>query len=336
MGVSISVTGAVASEAARREILAWAGTRSAELEWTSRRIDRSFKNARLRIGRTMQALEMTQMTGVSLLPHFACEEIPLVFLAGDGTLVEEVVETRGGAAPVLLSGVLVKTQFAGPAVHREVCEFLAELKRRHAPELVLDDESGFSATGDAKALEHAFVDGWREIRDKVVADRPGPGSTFQVGEFLFEVPAKPGGGEFDGLNEKQREFLLSCEIAGVAQISGFGTKLDRSRGSVADLELAISDVDDDVRTKDLARPEVQDLALMAGACFGRALAAILGATWRVDDGQFLLTDVARTGLVVDPFEIARDRIQRGPPYSFLHHLDVFDTIAANLARDAAT
>jgi hypothetical protein len=333
VGVSISIAGAISSPDARKDLLRWIGSKADDLEWTRRPVELGFKKARLRSGARMRALELPRASGVSLLPHFASEELPLVFLEADGTLVEEVVDDYATETPTFLAGVLVKTQFAGPAVHREICEVLREMMSRFAPKISVDDETGFMTSSDPRALERGFAEGWSEIRAKIEADRPGPGARFQVGEFPFEVPTGRIAGEFGSLKEDERKFLLSCETAFTARFGGFGTNLDHSRSSVVDLELAISDVDAPDFPRDAGNPDVQALAVEAGAYFGRTIASVLGGAWRFEDGQFLLVDVGRSGLVVDPFEVARDRILEGPPFSFRHHLGVYDELTKNLARE---
>src|SRR5262249_46651204 len=119
----------------------------------------------------------------------------------------------------------------------------------------------------------------------------------------------------------------------VQRFGGFGTTLDRSRASVVDLELAISDADDPDFAKE--GPDADALVLQAGAYFGRTVASVLGGAWRSEDGRLVPGDVGRSGLVVDPFQVARDRILHGPPWSFVHHLEVYDRLAAALAREEA-
>jgi hypothetical protein len=335
MGVSISIAGAVPSEDVRGKVLTWLEMRAAEQEWSVRKVDLAFRKGTLRQRGRSSPLETPRASGVSLLPHFACEELPFVFLDGSGVLVEEVVENVATDTPTFLAEVIVKTQFAGPVVHREICELLRGISSRFAPDLVIDDETGFAASGDEAGLRRAFAEAWAAIRAKVESDRHGPGAAFQVGEFPFEVPTKRTGAELAGLSEKERGFVLSCEASFVARFGGFGTNLDHSRTSVLDLELAISDVDGPDVERDPGRPEIQDLTLQAGAYFGRTVAAAVGGAWRVDDGRFLLADVGRSGLLVDPFEVARDRILKGPPYSFAYHLDVYETIAKELGRDGS-
>jgi hypothetical protein len=260
----------------------------------------------------------------------------MVFLESGGTLVDEILEDSTGAAPTFLAGILVKTQFAGPGVHAEVCDFLAEARDRFAPGLAIDDETGFLGARDAAALARAFDEGWAGIRAKVVADRPAPGARFQVGEFPFEVPrgAAPGG-EFGAVSGEHRALVLSADSAFVGRFGGFGTTLDHTRRSVLDLELAISDVDEASVPKDPPDAATQEVAFAAGAYFGRTLVAVLGGAWKVEDGQLVVADVGRSGLVVDPFQVARDRVVNGPPCSFAHHVDVYERIAANLAREPA-
>ena len=46
-----------------------------------------------------------------------------------------------------------KTQFAGPDVHIAVCALLRYVKERYAPDLWVEDESGYFETGDREDLE---------------------------------------------------------------------------------------------------------------------------------------------------------------------------------------
>lgn len=333
MGVTIAVAGAIGSRKARQDLLRWIETKAAELEWGRRPIEITFKKGRLRAGAKKTRLEVPIARGVSLLPHFACEALPLVFIEDDGTLVDEILEDVATDSPTFLPGAIVKTQFAGPAVHREISDVLREIRERFAPGLSIDDETGFLPTGDDAALLGAFAEGWNEIRTKVRADRPKPGSRFQIGEFPFEIPSSKAVGEFDAAGDG-RDAVLACERVFVTRFGGFGTTLDRSRASVLDLELTISDVDEPGYPKDPGSPEIEALVLQSGAYFGRTIVSVLGGAWKPDDGHLVVSDVGRSGLLVDPFQVARDRILHGPPFSFVHHLEVYETITKNLACEA--
>ena len=336
MGVSIGFSGAVQAEQVRRDFLEWAAATARDMDWTSRPVEMAFKKARLRAGARKSFLEMPSARGLSFLPHFACEELPIVFVENDGTLVEELVQDSGSDAPTLLGGAIVKTQFAGAPVHREICELLGGVKQRFAPDLAIDDESGYFATHDEAALQRAFAEGWDEIRAKVRADRHRAGSRFQIGEFPFEVPLAPAGEELADLGADDRGLLLAADQACIGSFGGFGTTLDHSPASILDLELAISDVDEPGYRKDPARPEIATLALQSGAYFGRTVVAVLGGAWRSEDDRLVVADVGRSGLIVDPFQVARDRILNGPPFSFIHHLEVYERLATNLAREVSS
>jgi hypothetical protein len=331
MGVSIGISGAVRSEQVRRDLLRWAGAAARELDWSSRPVALSFKKARLRSGSSSAWLEMAEARGVSLLPHFACEQLPLVFVDGDGTLVEEMVEASGGDAPTLLGGAIVKTQFSGPAVHREICEFLGALRQSFAPDLAIDDETGFFESRDEAALNRTFAESWDAIARGVQPDLR-PGARLLVGGFRVEVPEKPVGDELSALSKDERALLVSADRACINKLSGFGTTLDHSRASVSDLELAISDVDEPGYVKDADSPEVVALAAEAGAYFGRTLVALLGGAWVTEEGRPVVVDIGRSGLVVDPFQVARDRILQGPPFGFVNHLEVYETLVKHLAQ----
>ena len=59
-------------------------------------------------------MEATEVRGVALIPHFACEGIPLLFLP-DGTLVDGYLEDGKGNAPTLYPLALIKTQGMSPS-----------------------------------------------------------------------------------------------------------------------------------------------------------------------------------------------------------------------------
>src|SRR4029078_4024478 len=100
------------------------------------------------------------------------------------------------------------------------------------------------------------------------------------------------------------DVLIAAERSFLSRFGGFGTTLDHSRPSVLDLELAISDFDEDRIVPDAL--EALELASQAGAYFGRTLIAVLGGSWREEeDDRIVVADVGRTGLVVDPFEVAQ-------------------------------
>ena len=316
MGVHIGISGTVRSEKAREDLLRWVTARAVDLDWTSRPVDLAFKKARLRSGPKTLGLEMPRARGVSLLPHFACEELPLVFVEGSGTLVEEVVDEPIKDAPTFLGNVLVKTQFAGPAVHREICDLLAEIRERFSAELVIDDETGYAATRDEAALLRGFAEGWAEIVAKVLADRPRPGTGFQVGEFPFEIPEKPVGGEIAGLEESaaRGRRLRRPRVRGrLRRLRHDARPLagERARPRARDLRRRRPGL-----SETRGESQTERLVLEAGAYFGRTLVALLGGAWRVDDGRLVLADVGRCGLIVDPFQVARDRVLRRPALQF--------------------
>lgn len=332
MGVSLGISGTVKSEQVRRDLLKWLAATARELDWTSRPVKLAFKKARLRSGARKSWLEMPTAQGLSLLPHFACEELPFVFVEGEGALVEEVVEDPVTDAPTLLGGIIVKTQFAGPAVHREICEVLAAVRQSFAPDLAVDDETGFFETRDQAAVERAFAASWEALAAAVQPDFR-PGARFEIGGFTIEVPSAPAKDELGALSADERNLVLAAERACVQRFGGFGTTLDRSRASVTDLELAISDIDEPGSAKEPDDPNAEALAVQAGAYFGRTLAAVLGGAWKSEKGRLVVHDVGRSGLLVDPIQVARDRIQHGPPYSFVHHLGVYETIVRYFRRE---
>jgi hypothetical protein len=175
-----------------------------------------------------------------LVPHFACEGVPLIFLP-DGTLVDGYVEDGDGSAPTLYPMALVKTHFAGPAVHKEVCDFLRDLRASAFPSLTVDDETGYFESRDDVALEAAFADAWNELRRRVDDPTRAPGTAFEIGDFPFETPAGPPRGEWISLDDESRELVESLAAEFVREFGSYGNKLDFSRASIDDLELLVDD-----------------------------------------------------------------------------------------------
>jgi hypothetical protein len=278
-----------------------------------------------------RVLECPRLEGLSLLPHFACEPVPLIFLEGPGLLVDSYIEDAGQNDIRLTPEPIVKTHFAGVQAHTEVCDFLAELKRRFVPDLTVDDESGFFEERNVSALEKALAEAWETIAGEVHKARAQGQETFEVGGFLFLKPANEGGGEFDRLSAEHKDLLLEAERWFSTRYGGFGYTLDRSRESVTDLDFLMSDADDDEWGKRPEDPEVETFTQAAGLYFGRTVAKVLGGVWRHDEEEGLvLGDVGRIGLLIDPLQIAAERLVGGPCHAFSHHLTLYDEFVKRL------
>lgn len=328
MGVSISFRGAQPSPPLRAAALSFAREHASAMEWRVEAV--SLERPQAFLG--TRVFECARIEGVSLLPHFACEPLPLVFLDGPGLLVDSFVRDEGRNEVSLTDGPLLKTQFAGPAVHEEVCDFLAELKRRFVPDLEVDDESGFYAGRDREALEAAYAAAWKEIAAQVRDSLREGSAVFEVGGFHFDrAGVDSSGGEWSLLEAEHRALVEQAEAWLASRFGGLGYKLDRTRASVEDLDLVMSDADDEGWAEQLDDPDVEAFVHASGAAFGRTLAALLGGAWRFDEEDGLvLADVGGLGLRVNPFQVAADRLVGGPAHGFGHHLGLFDAFVRHL------
>ena len=185
-------------------------------------------------------MEATEVRGVALIPHFACEGIPFLFLP-DGTLVDGYVEDGKGNAPSLYPLALIKTHFAGPEVHAEVCDFLEDIQKNAFPGLVVDDETGYFGSHDTDALEATFREAWEELRRRIDDPSRTPGTPFDVGEFPFEVPHGPVGDEYVAIPADTKATIEMLASEFVRAFGTTSTKLDRSRDSLLDFELLVDD-----------------------------------------------------------------------------------------------
>ncbi len=335
MGITIEVGGSVEPERLD-PFLKWVEEKARDLDWSVWPSERKFHQAALRSGGSDEALEQVATRGLILMPHFACERLPILVTVPGGVLVDDYVDASTGASPVLSEKTLVKTQFAGPDVHVEVCELLRGMREAFVPNLTVDDESGYFATKDRAELERTMADAWRVIWRLVTEDEKEPGERFLVGPFTFAARYDEAGDEFTFVEADQRDLVTRLETDLLSRFQGFGTTLDGSRESIFDLELLFSDLDEPGESTDLDDPANEAFAHAAGAYFGRTLIKLLGGNWRNDDDEGLLvTDVGRCGLIVDPFRAAAERLAHGPAFSLYNHLHTYESLTKTVrALDA--
>ena len=350
MTVALSISGIAPSPHAVGRILAEARRLAEDLGWTVEEVHQKYAHATLRTkeGGTSR-LEATEVKGVALVPHFACEGVPFIFLP-DGTLVDGYVEDGDGTAPTLYPMALVKTHFAGPAVHKEVCEFLADVKKSVFPSLVVDDESGWFTTRNDDALDHTFVEAWEELRRRVDDPTRAPGTAFEIGDFPFETPAGPPEGEWAAIDDEGRALVETLADDFVREFGTYGNRLDYSRASVDDLELLVDDqavermVDDDVlralgkeseAPSPLENPELEAWAHGAGAYLGRTIIRLLGGEWvNLPDEGLLIRNVGGTGLVVNPFRAVAERLAFHEPWNLAYQFHAWESLTKALAPRA--
>ena len=92
----------------------------------------------------------TRWRGWTIQPHPKCESLLLAF--DDDARLMMCFDAADGERMVMYS-LFVKTQFAPPLTHIEICELLHRLQDEFARQgLVVNDEGGYFETGDEKRL----------------------------------------------------------------------------------------------------------------------------------------------------------------------------------------
>lgn len=333
MGVTVAFTGRQAEPRFRQDALEWAQGFATDMEWDATPV--SVERHRGFLGN--QVLEVPRVEGLSLLPHFACEPVPLLFLDSSGHVVDSVLVDEGDGDIRVEPQVLVKTQFAGAGVHIEVCQFLAALKKAYVPDLEVDDETGFFSTGDERRLTEALDAGWERILHEISELRE-PGAALAIGGIPLRVPAEDRpAGAYAQVTDEHRELLDGLESWLSTRYGGFGLDFDRTLSSIEHLDLLMLESDKEGWCDDLEDAEAERLAHALGATFGRTVATVLGGQWELDESEgLMLSEVGSVGLQMNPFQVAADRIARGPSYAFAHHFAVYEDLVkrlSNLAKD---
>ena len=328
MGVTIGYPGLQPDEDIRTESLAWARSFAADMEWAVEEID--VERPRGSLGH--RVLEVPRIGGLSLLPHFACEPVPLLFLETTGHLIDSILLDEGEGDITLQDEALVKTHFAGPVIHAEICQFLAQLRQQFIPDLYVDDETGFFETGDTDRLNRAFNESWGGILEAVAELRDEPGSIFEIGGIAVRVPAedRPAGTDAQ-LPSDHKNLLDELETWLMTRYGGFGLDFNRSAESVEHLDLLMLEADREGWCDDPEDEETERLAYAMGATFGRTVAATIGGQWEVDENEgLMLTEVGGVGMMLNPFEVAAHRIAHGPAFSFEYQYKTYRDLAARL------
>ena len=327
MGITLSFRGQEARRDLRAQALTWARAWAKDQDWGAREVHLTPRLGFLRD----ELLERPVVSGVEFLPHFASEPVPLVFAEPRGILVDSYVEDRGDLDIGLNGDVLVKTQFAGADTHREVCEFLRELRSRFLPGLEVDDEAGFFEGGEGTpTLEARFAASLAEIVGSGIADAGSGTNSVEIGGFEVELNPEtiPAEGDPEAkLDQEAKNFLRAQELQlktlWSSGIYRFGPDLD----GLQDLELLASDLDG---SKEMSLPRdqwddsIRDLVGGLGSAFGTCVAKQLGGRWFEDpSGELILQNVGSLGLLVRPLEIAIQRLERGPAFGFELHFSTF-------------
>lgn len=123
--------------------------------------------------------------GLLILPHFACDPMPLLVETHSGLLVDM---ERPAERSSVEAGSRVKTQFAPIDVHTRICRLLYEMRERLIPDLDVTDDSDYYRTGDAELLEISRRHVERELARKA-SEAGERGAAWRVG---FRVPRGEG------------------------------------------------------------------------------------------------------------------------------------------------
>jgi hypothetical protein len=328
MAVSLYVSGRLCSPDRRAVALDFAAERARDMEWEAIPVAHSFTEATLREGSSSKVVKNFRAEGLALRPHFACDPLPLLFAAHEPILVDSYVHEGVGGARTVESGAILNTLFGGPGVHREVCEFLADLNAAADCSLKVDDETTWFDRKDDAALDRAFAAAWRKLAESVREDGSKPGRRFSVGEFPFVVGDGRRRAEFEVVGPVWERRILDAEGSLSETAVGSGYSLNRTVQSVEDLELLASDFADPDRGYVSNDAEREAASNHLGAAFGRTLIATLGGHWAfAEDDGLCVADVGGSGLIVDPVVAAFARLTKGPVHSMTNHFGAYRSLA---------
>lgn len=329
MGMSLFISGAAPEPGRVEAITEFATQWAQENEWLVEPMERHFEAVSLNDAPPCEA----GIVGITLLPHVGCESLPLHFFGPQAILVDSVLEDRGDAGVRASEGALLKTLFAGQEAHQEICAFLRELRERHLPSLVVDDESGFFGGGSVEALAAAHRAGWEHVRAACEAPEAAEDDAAEVGGFvLLRSERGKGSAPFARVPRKARELLESLAAALEPRYGGMGLKFGDSAEGLLDLDLLMDEADEQGLGDALESEEAEQLVHCVGAGFGSALIALHGGCWvKGDEGGFELAELGRVGMRLDPFQCAVDRLVEGPVHSFR----AYSGIVAEFSRQLA-
>ena len=152
MGITIHYNGRLDNPARLDEALAMIRDWCADREWPCRWLDFELKGPHITFedGEERIVELDTRWRGWTIQPHRQCESLLLAF--DDDARLIMCFDAADGERMVMYS-LFVKTQFAPPQVHIDICELLHVLQDRFAREgLVVSDEGEYFETGDEERL----------------------------------------------------------------------------------------------------------------------------------------------------------------------------------------
>jgi len=153
-------------------------------------------------------LSTYRLRGLILLPHFACEPVPILIETHSGLLMDlEAPPDHSTLEP----GTSVKTQFAPIEIHARLCKLLYEIREGFIPDLDVSDEGDYFRTGDREILELARKHVERNLA-RQASEAAAHGAAWRVG---FRVPRGEGFYrllDFVVGSEKDSRFQLSNTV----------------------------------------------------------------------------------------------------------------------------
>lgn len=328
MGMSLFISGALSDPKTEAACLDFAATWAQERDWMLEPVKRRLSTVEC----AGQVLETPQLRGVTLMPHPGCEALPLHFLGPQGVLVDSYLQDLGSKGVKAREGALLKTLFAGVEAHREVCEFLREVRARFLPALVVDDESGYFASSDDAALAAAHESGWTAIRGAFLAVDSSQDDAAEIGGFSV-VRSERGGGlaEFALIKAPDSSMIQALEVELRSIYGGLGLQFANNADGLMDLDLLLDEADEQGLAKEPESPAAEQLVHCVGAGFGRTLIALYGGHWVPGNETGLeIADLGGSGLRIDPFQCAADRLMEGPMHSFAAYGAIVAAFAQHL------
>lgn len=330
MGVSISWNGAQPDAGLRSRALEAARSLATDMEWGITPIDLD-PRGHARLG--TRNIENPRLHGLALVPHFACEPVHVVFLEGDGDLVDAYVQREGEGRLSLSAEPLAKTQFAGAAAHEEICDLLRMLADDFVPGLRVDDETGFYDDRDRERLEVSMEAAWKAIAGWVRESDFEPGEAFEVAGLRLrgEPPLAGVPDPYARIATDRRGLLEQFSTYFLTLYGGFGLDLDGSAATLDNLDLVLRDLDAEGWSEARENAETENLVYGLGSYFGKLVVRELGGAWEEDPDEGLrLFDVGGIGLLINPFQVATDRLVHGPPDYFAHHYRLYQELVRHL------
>lgn len=276
---------------------------AADMEWT-------VESLRVPCGAEAGAGQ-AEVPGLALRAHFAVPPLPLVALPPAGQLIDAYVRDLGDGRREIGTEPMLSTLFGGFAVHREICDFLQLVRERFAPELDVDDESGWWIGREEAAAQAAFAEAWAKVGARARSEIEGGAESIDWAGYVVRGPRSEAG---EGADDEALSLIGALAQSFALERGGMDRPLAVEEDGVRNLDLLLDDVlleEEWAALRESA--EGERLVHGAGAVFGQQLLERFGGRWRRKDAGLDLVGVAGIGLEIDPFEAVFARLEQGPP-----------------------